>query len=152
MGGVILQRTPPPLYFLAALIIGVGANILFPLRLGSQDWLVYSGWGMIVAGILVMPSVLLGFRSASTPFDVRREPTALLVTGPYRLSRNPSYLALLISYMGIGIVLGNVWMLLTGILAIVLVDVFVVRNEERQLENAFGDTYLAYQSRVRRWL
>ncbi|MCZ6640750.1 MAG: isoprenylcysteine carboxylmethyltransferase family protein [Gammaproteobacteria bacterium] len=149
---MILQRTPPPLYFLAALIIGVGANILFPLRIGSQDWLVYSGWGMIVAGILVMPSVLLSFRGASTPFDVRRDPTALLVTGPYRLSRNPSYLALLISYMGIGIVLGNAWMLLTGILAIVLVDVFVVRNEERQLEVVFGDTYLAYKSRVRRWL
>ena len=148
----MLQRTPPPLYFLAALIIGVGANILFPLRIGSQGWLVYSGWGMIVAGIVVMPSVLLRFRGASTPFDVRREPTALLVTGPYRLSRNPSYLALLISYMGIGIVLGNAWMLLTGILAIVLVDVFVVRDEEQQLEVAFGDNYLAYQSQVRRWL
>ncbi len=149
---MILQRTPPPLYFLAALIIGVGANILFPLALGNQDWLAYAGWVMIVAGIVVMPSVLLRFRGASTPFDVRRDPTALLVTGPYRLSRNPSYLALLISYMGIGIVLGNAWMLLTGIIAIVLVDVFVVRNEERQLEVAFGDDYLAYQSRVRRWL
>lgn len=107
---------------------------------------------MIVAGIAVMPSVLLCFRSTSTPFDVRREPTVLLVTGLYRVSRNPSYVALLMSYMGIGIVLDNAWIVLAGIIAIVLVDVCVVRNEERQLEAAFGDDYVVYKSRVRRWL
>lgn len=149
---VILQRTPPPLYFLAALIAGGGANILFPLGLGNQDWLAYAGWGMIVAGIAVMPSVLLCFRSTRTPFDVRREPTVLLVTGLYRVSRNPSYVALLMCYMGIGIVLDNAWIVLAGIIAIVLVDVCVVRNEERQLEAAFGDDYVVYKSRVRRWL
>ncbi|MCH7817451.1 MAG: isoprenylcysteine carboxylmethyltransferase family protein [Proteobacteria bacterium] len=81
------------------------------------------------------------------------EPTGAIITqGPYRFSRNPIYLATLLLQVGIGIWVNILWFLGLGIVSALLLWRGVVSREERYLERKFGEEYLSYKGRVRRWL
>ncbi len=99
-----------------------------------------------------MPPVLRRFRRAGTPFDVRKPASALITEGPYRFSRNPSYVALTLLYLGIGILFNNGWILILVAPVFLVMDLWVVRREERHLEAKFGEEFLRYKAAVRRWL
>ena len=89
---------------------------------------------------------------ARTAFDVRRSTTTVVTTGPYGLTRNPVYLAMLLLYLGIGAVLNSVWILaLTWPLGSTLC-ITAIKPEERYLEQKFLNTYAHYKATVRRWL
>ncbi len=72
--------------------------------------------------------------------------------GAYRLSRNPMYTGLAVTYLGLALLFGSWWPLILWPLVIVAVRQLVIRPEERYLTQRFGQTYTDYQSRVRRWL
>ena len=99
-----------------------------------------------------MPLVLRRFRRAGTTFDVRKSASALITEGPYRFSRNPSYVSLTLLYLGIGILLNNGWILILVAPVFLVMDLWVVRREERHLEATFGEEFLRYKATVRRWL
>ena len=88
-------------------------------------------------------------RTSALPF---RPASAFVVRGPYRFTRNPMYAGLVLQLAGIGLALGRTWILLAAGLAILVLDRHAIAREERYLERRFGATYLAYKSRVRRWL
>jgi protein-S-isoprenylcysteine O-methyltransferase Ste14 len=81
------------------------------------------------------------------------EPQATLVTsGPYRFSRNPLYLGgNVFIFFGAAMLLGSPTALIATVLHLPLVDQ-LIRREERQLEQRFGDEWRRYEARVRRWL
>ncbi|MEP6997543.1 MAG: isoprenylcysteine carboxylmethyltransferase family protein [Betaproteobacteria bacterium] len=99
-----------------------------------------------------MPPVLSRFRRATTTLDVRKAASTLITDGTYQFSRNPTYLSLTLLYLGLGIVLDNGWVLILVIPVFLLMDRWVVRREERHLQAKFGEQYLRYKARVRRWL
>ncbi len=99
-----------------------------------------------------MPPVLRRFRRAGTTFDVRKAASVLITDGPYRFSRNPSYVSLTLLYLGIGFLLNNGWILLLVVPVLLVMNLWVVRKEERHLETKFGEDYLRYKAAVRRWL
>ncbi len=88
----------------------------------------------------------------NTPFDVRKSPSALIVDGLYRFSRNPSYVALVLLFIGLGVALSNLWVLIALVPATLIIDRYVIPEEERRLEEVFGEEFRAYKARVRRWL
>ena len=92
------------------------------------------------------------FRKLGTHVDVRKPATALATDGPYRLSRNPIYLALTLFYLGIGVAAGSLWVLVLVAPALLVMHLGVIRREERYLERTFGAAYLDYARRVRRWI
>ncbi len=143
---------PPPVIYMAALLIGLGLNYLSPIPLLSNGWSYIIGGVFIVVNIMIMPSVLFRFRRAGTTFDVRKAASVLITKGPYRFSRNPSYVSLTLVYLGIGFCLNNGWILLLVVPVVLIMDLWVVRREERHLEEKFGEEYLRYKSTVRRWL
>lgn len=143
---------PPPLIYLAAL--GVGAaleaflpSVTFPALL---RWV--GGGAFLVAGGALMGSFVLSFRRAGTAVDPSRPSTALVTTGPYRITRNPGYLGLAAVSIGIALMTSAVWLLATLPFALIVIDRGVIAREERYLERRFGDEYAAYRSRTRRWL
>jgi len=78
-------------------------------------------------------------------------PSWLVIRGPYRLTRNPMYVAELGLWLGWTIFFGSP-LVLTGFLVLwFVVTLILVLREERTLEAAFGQTYLQYKSRVPRW-
>jgi protein-S-isoprenylcysteine O-methyltransferase Ste14 len=92
------------------------------------------------------------FRAAGTPVPGNLPTTTIVRTGPYRYSRNPIYLAFSMLQLGIALWVDSLWLIATLLLALGLMAVVVIPREERYLERRFGAAYLAYKTRVRRWL
>jgi len=78
-------------------------------------------------------------------------PNKLVTSGPFRFSRNPNYLGMALLLFGIAILLGNLSAFISPMLFVVLIDIFVIPVEEKNLEKKFGKKYLDYKNRVRRW-
>ena len=78
--------------------------------------------------------------------------TAIVGAGPYRFTRNPMYLAMVLLCVGVGIFVASEWILALTPLCALALWWFAIRPEEAYLEEKFGEGYLAYKRRVRRWL
>ena len=82
----------------------------------------------------------------------RRSVLAIIQSGPFRISRNPVYLADTLCYVGVAILLNTAWPLLFLPVVLLVMHRGVILREERYLEQKFGDEYNSYKMRVRRWL
>jgi len=146
-------KVPPPLIYVAFLVLGILANLWYPLRLlpAPLDWVL--GGSLVGAGVLLGPiwGVHVMHRAGTTVRPDR--PSEKLVTsGPFRFSRNPLYLALTLCYAGAAIAVNSLWALLLLIPVILIMEHFVIGREEAYLARTFGDEYERYRKAVRRWL
>jgi protein-S-isoprenylcysteine O-methyltransferase Ste14 len=143
---------PPPLIYLGAL--GVGFGLDAAIGRGSLPSTVARpvGAGLIVAGAGLMGTFVRAFGRAQTPVDPYTPSKAIVTDGPYRLTRNPGYLGLALTYAGIAIASNAPWALVPLPVAIAVMDRGVIAREERYLERKFGVRYTDYKRRVRRWI
>jgi protein-S-isoprenylcysteine O-methyltransferase Ste14 len=79
-------------------------------------------------------------------------PILLLTRGPYRLSRNPMYVAELGLWLGWTFFFGSLGVLIGFAVLLAIVCFVILPREERSLEAAFGQSYVNYKDRVPRWL
>ena len=145
-------RVHPPVVYLLALLIGIGLSFLWPIPVLPGSWGVVTGILVIALGTSIMPAVVSRFRRAGTAFDPHKPASALVTDGPYRFSRNPAYVALTLWYLGIGLLLNSVCVLLLAIPPVLIMNRWAIPREERHLEAKFGEQYVQYKARVRRWL
>lgn len=142
----------PPIVAAAYIVMAWGLQYgLRPPRLVPQPW---DDIGLVLLGagaVLVIWPIIL-FRRAGTPYDIAEAPTALVESGPYRLSRNPMYLGLTMILLGIGLLVGTVPFLLVPAVFLLSMNLGYVPGEERTLEATFGEPYREYRQRVRRWI
>jgi protein-S-isoprenylcysteine O-methyltransferase Ste14 len=89
---------------------------------------------------------------AGSNVPTNRPTTAIVEGGPYRFTRNPIYLAMLLGLIGLAIAFNSVWLLLALVPFALVIRYGVVAREEAYLERKFGDVYRHYCARVRRWL
>lgn len=92
------------------------------------------------------------FDRAGTPVRPFTRTTAVVCSGPFRFSRNPMYLGMVLGLIGIGLLLGKVAPFVVVPLFIMWIRARFIRYEEQLMEARFGDAYLAYKARVRRWV
>lgn len=147
--GVIL---PPPVIYLLFLAAAWLLESVLPIALPRNLWTHYLGWGLIDAGVLLMlwaGLLMLWRRTTVNPYG---KPAKLLEEGPFGFSRNPIYLADSLIYCGIALLWGTLWPWLLLPALIFTMQRGVIVHEERLLTQLFGDDYLAYCGRVRRWL
>ena len=78
--------------------------------------------------------------------------TALVINGPFQFTRNPLYLSLTLVYSGIALLVNAFWALLMLPFVLLVMRQGVIDREECYLERKFGEEYLRYKARVRRWL
>ena len=145
-------RVLPPLVYLAGLVVGYGLEILWPVFDVPWRWTVAFAVVPIALSVLLVAPTIARFRKAATPLDVRKPAVSLVTDGPYRYTRNPGYLALTLLYVGIAILLGSMWALVLVVPVLIVMNHEVVSKEEKHLEIQFGEAYLDYKSRVRRWI
>lgn len=148
-------RFPPPLYYLIGLLVGFVIQRFYPIYLAKPGHRVITytlGGIWIFLGLLLIAWALFSFRRAGTSPIPHVPSTALALNGPYRLARNPMYLAMALICVGIGLAVNMLWPLLSVPVVVVIVDRTVILREERYLEAKFGDSYRQYKSRVRRWM
>jgi protein-S-isoprenylcysteine O-methyltransferase Ste14 len=107
---------------------------------------------LLAAAALFGGSAIRLFAAKQTTLLPFSQASTLLNTGPFRISRNPLYVALVATLFAFGLLLASFWLLISTALLGLALDRFVIRSEESVLSKAFGEQYSAYARRVRRWL
>ena len=109
---------------------------------------------ILVALAAALLICVLAVAITQTPRRVKLSltPSVLIMRGPYRLTRNPMYVAELGLWLGWTIFFGSPGVLIGYLVLWSVVKLIILPREERGLEAAFGQTYLQYKSRVPRWL
>lgn len=87
----------------------------------------------------------------TTPYP-RGVPKQLVIIGPYRYVRNPMLLGILLIVLGEGFYFQSLSILSYMAAFFIFVNLFLLSGEERRLEERFGQGYLRYKEKVRRWL
>lgn len=106
----------------------------------------------ILLGVFLMLWAGLQFKIYKTTIIPGMRVSYLITEGPFKFSRNPIYLADLVLLIGIAFLLRNPISFIFCILFIVILNIDLIRFEEKQLEKKFGKKYLEYKKRVRRWI
>ena len=145
-------RVPPPLIYLAGLAVGFGLEALLPGTSlpGAVRWVL--GGVIFVAGLVLAGSFNTAFARKGTAVEPWKPTTAIVTTGPYRLTRNPAYLAMALMYVGIALLGDALWALVPLPIVLAVIDRAVIAREERYLERRFGREYLDYRATARRWV
>ncbi len=146
---------PPPLIYVLLLILGFLVERAWPTSIVALSAIVIVralGALLIIVAALVAGSAVGAFRFAKTPVIPVRPTTALVLIGPYRFTRNPIYLGMLLASAGIALMSNALWPLLMTPVMVLVVNQVVIAREERYLTAKFGGAYTAYKSRVRRWI
>ncbi len=146
------KRALPPVYVFVAVILMTCLHLLVPVRRFVEGSYRYLGIVLLLAGFGTVLWAAMLFRRAGTTIRPFERSSALVVRGPYRLTRNPIYVAMTAGLTGIAVLFGSLTPFLVVPLFVYLIDRRFIRAEEAMLEEALGADYSAYKTRVRRWL
>ena len=146
------QKILPPVYLLIAVLLMSGLNYFTPLRTILAAPITYLGIGLIILGFLIVIWPAASFGRAGTPIKPFEESTYLVTDGMYRVTRNPMYLGMVVVLLGVAVLFGTASpFLLVPVFGWIIQTKFVA-FEEVLMEETFGDEYIEYKKRVRRWL
>jgi protein-S-isoprenylcysteine O-methyltransferase Ste14 len=137
---------------LAVASIGTGIDRLGGIREFRSVAAAAVGCLLLLAGFLLRVwATRLFYRHRMRVISLSPQRT-LITSGPYRFSRNPLYLGgNVFIFLGAALLLGSPAAVLITLAHLPLLDLFI-RREERQLARDFGEEWLNYRKRVRRWL
>jgi len=141
----------PPFVYLATILLGLVVHFFWPAQLLPASVGVPIGVIAVLAAAAFFIAAVRTLRKAGTPVPGNRPTTTIVRTGPFRFSRNPIYLAFTLIQLGLAAWINSLWLLLTLLPALALMEV-VIRREERYLEARFPSEYLPYKRTVRRWV
>ena len=144
----------PPIIAAACLLAAFALHVLFPETRFPFPFSGHQvlGGGVIVAGLLLASFGIRHFRRHQTTVEPFGTPTALVSTGPYRFTRNPMYLGIVTTLLGIALVVATLPFLLPPIAFFAIINATQIPREEAKLTALFGEQYTHYRRRVRRWL
>ena len=142
---------PPPLIFAVPLAVGLLLQRFFPKKFLPRRAGIIPGAMCIGLAIVLIRSAFQEMRAANTNVNPTMPATAIVTDGPFRYTRNPLYLGLTLMYTGISFLANALWAILLLPVALLVMIYGVIMREERYLEQKFGEQYLSYKARVRRW-
>lgn len=142
----------PPIWFLGAWLLSEGLARTVPLLQIDPGWLDALAGAGILAGLGLMGWSALWFRNKRTRIEPRQTPSALIVEGPYRFSRNPIYLGLVVLLAGLALRTGALSALLPALLLPVILQRRFILAEEAALRRAFGAEAEEFLARTPRWI
>jgi protein-S-isoprenylcysteine O-methyltransferase Ste14 len=142
----------PPLIFLGCAVFSGLVHYAYPLKVVQHS--VSLSVGILLAaasGSFAIWAVRV-FRASGTNVHPDRPSVALVITGPYRFTRNPMYLSLCLLQLALGLLLDDWIVLQFAIPLAVILHFGVILREERYLEAKFGEPYRIFKGQVRRWI
>lgn len=149
-------RIFPPAVPLLTILAGVLLNLRWPIALPAAipHWLTRGlGWFVMIAAILGLGAwAVMTMRRTGQSENPWRPSTSVVTTGPFRRTRNPMYLQMILVALGAAILGRNLWIVLLTPVGGWLLLRLAILPEEAYLERKFGEEYLAYKRRVPRWL
>ena len=143
---------PPPLIYLGVLVVGLLLNRRFPIGFRPRRMARGLGWPLLGGGVLLLGCFERAMRQADTPVSPYKPVEHITTEGPFRYTRNPAYLAMTMIYGGITSLANALPSILFLPAVLLVMRRGVIEREERYLEGKFGEEYLRYKARVRRWI
>ncbi len=144
-------KLPPPLSFLTMILISMGVNRLYPINITESLWIKYLGIVLVVLSFTTILYIAFLFRRHRTEIEPWKTTSSIIKTGPFKYSRNPIYMGMCLIAIGTGLIANSYWVVFSFIPAATLVYYTAIKKEERYLEEKFGQEYLDYKSKVKRW-
>lgn len=142
----------PPVWCTLAFAVMLGLDHTVPLvEVVPVEWRWLAVPAMIL-GLTLAAWAMALFVRAGTPVKPFAEAKGFVRNGPYRFSRNPMYLGLLLLLIGAAIGFGSLtpWLVLPAF--VFVINRRFIEPEEAMLEKQFGEDYRRYRASVRRWL
>jgi protein-S-isoprenylcysteine O-methyltransferase Ste14 len=147
------RRFPfPPAIPVIALLVSWGLGRIWPIPLVLPNWTFWLGLMLFTVPFLVAFWAFRTFSRHRTPVDPRGDVAEIVTDGPFKYSRNPMYLTLVTAYVGGALLFNLAWAWVLLIPVFLSLHFGVILPEEQYLAMKFGDPYLRYKERVRRWL
>jgi protein-S-isoprenylcysteine O-methyltransferase Ste14 len=155
------QKAPPspiyipvPVFYLAFFFFSLLVEKEYPfgMRYLRDDAAKYTGYFLIAAGVALNMVAWIQFMRTHTTISPFKPANHLQTGGVYAFSRNPMYIGLFLVYIGATPILGNWWTIIVMPFLILIIDLYVVRREEKILRRRFGHPYKAYKKSVNRWM
>ncbi len=144
---------PPDLllFFIAFQIV---SHFFFPVTKIIDYPYRFLGIPLILIGIYfnIIWVANIFLKKEKTTTKIYDNPKKLVTYGLFKLSRNPTYLGMALTLLGVAILLGSIISFIFPIIFIILTNWLVIPIEEKNLEKKFGKKYLDYKSKVRRWI
>lgn len=146
-----IVRVPTPIWLIALVIVAIVADRLLTIPALVQHKPV--GIALIVLGFACSAWGRLTFKNAGAEImPSSAAHNTLVAHGPFRFTRNPMYLGIIVIGFGAALVAGTWLMWLVPVVTFVLDNFVIIPYEERSMERAYGDEYRDYKARVRRWI
>jgi len=142
----------PPTYFLICLLLALVLHFVLPLKQLIHFPYTLIGIVLLVIGIWLNIWTDNLFKQMNTTVKPFLKPSAFISKGPFRISRHPMYLGMVVALLGVAILLGSLVSFLGAIACFITMQIVFIPHEERALEETFGQKYLDYKNRVRCWL
>ena len=146
------KRPLPPTYFLLSIVAMAALHFIFPAaKVIPFPWKLL-GIFPFAAGLILDILADRTFKDNKTTVKPFEESEALVTSGMYRISRHPMYLGFVLMLIGIAVFMGSVTPYAVVIVFTVLMEVVFIRVEEKMVAEKFGEAWLEYKSRVRKWI
>jgi protein-S-isoprenylcysteine O-methyltransferase Ste14 len=146
------QKVLPPVWFFLSIILMIGLHFWLPVRQLFSPPITYLGIGAILVGIGIALFCTYLFRQKNTTIKPFLESSYLVREGLFHYSRNPIYLGMIITSIGVWIVLGSLTPVFVIPIFTWLIQEMFIKEEEKMLEEKFGEEYQEYKATVRRWV
>jgi protein-S-isoprenylcysteine O-methyltransferase Ste14 len=139
----------PPVWTLFSIVSSGLLHFVYPLTLFQFRAI---DTGVIAIGVYLILATPIWFKRKSTTIIPRRKPTTLIVDGPFKMSRNPMYLGMVMLSFGVGLSLGSIQAVIPSILLFFFLKKNYVLPEERKLVEAMGKEAEQYFQKTGRWI
>ncbi|MEO0013426.1 MAG: hypothetical protein RLZZ535_1815 [Cyanobacteriota bacterium] len=146
------QKVLPPVWFLLSIMSMIGLHLWLPVKQLLFPPITYLGIVAIALGITTILFCAYLFKQKNTAIVPFQESNYLIREGFFNLSRNPIYLGMITVLIGLWIFLGSLTPVLIVPIFTVLIQEMFIKEEERMLEEKFGESYQEYKASVRRWI
>lgn len=110
------------------------------------------GGALAVLGFSCMMWARILFTSRNATLFVGQASSQLVCDGPFRFSRNPMYVGVIVFLLGLALWVGTWPFYMAVPVTVLFLNFFHIPREERLLRESFGERYLTYSKEVRRWL
>ena len=146
------KKIMPPTYFIILLLLLIGFHFIFPIFKFVFYPYNYSGIILILFGIIMNLWTDSLFKKKQTTVKPHEMPNFFIALGSFRLSRHPMYLGMLSILFGTAIFLGSLSPFVFPIIFIIIIEKLFIPMEEKNLKKKFGNKYVDYKNKVRRWI
>ena len=147
-----MLKIPPPLLVLILVISNYFSSKKIDLILIPNQKLI--SFIILLIGVLILITPIFKFIKSKTTIDPIKfkKVNKLITSGIYKYSRNPMYLGLLMIVTSTSIFYLNIFSIITPIIFYCWINRFQIKREEIFLTEKFGNDYILYKTKTRRWI